>query len=61
MINKELPAILGGKPVRDTFLVFGSPKIGKDEIQEVMKTLRSGWIGTGPRVAKFEDLIKNFT
>lgn len=60
MTNKELPAIAGGLPVRDTFLVFGSPKIGKDEIQEVVETLRSGWIGTGPRTTKFEELIKDY-
>lgn len=41
-------------PVRKDFLVFGSPKIGEDEIEEVIKTLRSGWIGTGPKVAQFE-------
>lgn len=40
--------------VRKDFLVFGSPRIEEDEIEEVVKTLRSGWIGTGPRVAKFE-------
>ncbi len=60
MINKELPAILGGAPVRDEFLIFGSPKIGEDEIQEVVETLRSGWIGTGPRATKFEELIKDY-
>jgi dTDP-4-amino-4,6-dideoxygalactose transaminase len=42
------------------FLVFGSPLIGEDEIQEVVATLRSGWIGTGPRVARFEELFKEY-
>ena len=41
-------------PVRDRMLVFGAPVLGEDEIQEVVDTLRSGWIGTGPKVAKFE-------
>lgn len=36
------------------FLVFGAPQIEEAEIEEVIATLRSGWIGTGPRVAKFE-------
>jgi dTDP-4-amino-4,6-dideoxygalactose transaminase len=40
--------------MRDTFLVFGSPRITEDEIEEVVSCLRSGWIGTGPRVAEFE-------
>jgi dTDP-4-amino-4,6-dideoxygalactose transaminase len=34
--------------------VFGSPALDEAEIQEVVATLRSGWIGTGPRVARFE-------
>lgn len=36
------------------FLVFGAPLIGEEEIGEVVACLRSGWIGTGPRVAQFE-------
>ncbi len=36
------------------FLVFGSPQIGEEEIREVEACMRSGWLGTGPRVAKFE-------
>lgn len=36
------------------FLVFGAPLIGEEEIDEVVKCLESGWIGTGPRVAQFE-------
>ena len=36
------------------FLVFGAPQIGEAEIAEVDACLRSGWLGTGPRVAQFE-------
>ncbi len=39
---------------RDRFLVFGSPAIEEPEIQEVVATMRSGWLGTGPKVAEFE-------
>jgi dTDP-4-amino-4,6-dideoxygalactose transaminase len=35
-------------------IVFGQPQILEDEIDEVVACLRSGWIGTGPRVARFE-------
>lgn len=44
------------RPVRssDRFLVFGAPDIGEAEIAEVVATLKSGWIGTGPRVHRFE-------
>jgi dTDP-4-amino-4,6-dideoxygalactose transaminase len=54
VIFEELPAIEGGKPVRETFLPFGAPLIGEEEIAEVVEVLRSGWIGTGPKVARFE-------
>ena len=36
------------------FIVFGAPQIERDEIEEVVRCLESGWIGTGPRVARFE-------
>lgn len=36
------------------FLVFGAPAIGEEEIDAVEACLRSGWLGTGPRVAQFE-------
>lgn len=55
------PAIEGGKPVRKTFLVFGKPKITSKEINEVVKTLKSGWIGTGPKTHLFENLLKKYT
>jgi dTDP-4-amino-4,6-dideoxygalactose transaminase len=40
--------------VRDTFLVFGAPAIESAEIAEVVDSLKSGWLGTGPKVARFE-------
>ncbi len=36
------------------FLVFGSPLIEAAEVDEVVDSLRSGWLGTGPKVARFE-------
>ena len=36
------------------FIVFGAPSIEQREIEEVVRCLESGWIGTGPRVAQFE-------
>ena len=37
-----------------SFLVFGSPLIAQDEIDEVVACMESSWLGTGPRVAQFE-------
>jgi dTDP-4-amino-4,6-dideoxygalactose transaminase len=45
---------------RETFLVYGSPAIAEDEIAEVVATLRSGWIGTGPRVHQFQENFRNY-
>jgi dTDP-4-amino-4,6-dideoxygalactose transaminase len=40
--------------MRKEFLVFGSPLIGQEEIDEVVDTIRSGWLGTGPKTMRFE-------
>jgi dTDP-4-amino-4,6-dideoxygalactose transaminase len=47
--------------MRKDFLVFGSPQIEDDEIAEVVATLRSGWVGKGPRVSRFEEMFKEYT
>ena len=39
------------------FIKFSPPLIGEDEIEEVVHTLRSGWITTGPKVKEFENRI----
>lgn len=43
-------------PIRtkENFLIFGSPLIEEPEIEEVVACLKSAWIGTGPRVQRFE-------
>lgn len=46
--------------MRDTFLVFGSPKVEPPEIEEVVACMESGWLGTGPRVARFEEDFKAY-
>jgi dTDP-4-amino-4,6-dideoxygalactose transaminase len=33
---------------------FHKPSIGREEIDEVVRTLESGWLTTGPRTAEFE-------
>jgi len=46
--------------MRKEFLIFGSPKIEQEDIDEVVDSLKSGWISTGPKVAKFEALFKDY-
>ncbi|MBT8763973.1 DegT/DnrJ/EryC1/StrS family aminotransferase [Desulfohalobiaceae bacterium Ax17] len=50
------------QPIRskDNFLVFGAPLIEEDEIAEVVHCLKTGWLGTGPKVAKFEENFKKY-
>lgn len=53
-------ALHGGTPVRAEFLTFGAPLIGEEEIDEVVDTLRSGWIGTGPKVHELESRFASY-
>ncbi len=48
------------RPIRDKFLVFGAPQVGEAEIEEVVDSLRSGWLGTGPKVARFEEMFRQY-
>ena len=42
------------------FIPFALPEIGEAEISEVIDTLRSGWITTGPKVKVFESNFQKF-
>ena len=42
------------------FLPFALPDIQEEEIQEVVNTLRSGWITTGPKTKQFEQDFSAF-
>ena len=39
---------------------FSPPDIGEEEINEVIDTLKSGWITTGPKTKEFERQIANW-
>jgi len=57
----ELPMATTPIRPRDRFLVFGSPLVGEEEIEEVTACLKSGWLGTGPKVARFEEEFRAYT
>ena len=59
--NNRHPQVIG-KPVRPKhrFLVFGSPNIEQAEIEEVVDSMKSGWLGTGPKVSRFEEEFKAY-
>lgn len=46
--------------MRDKFLVFGNPLIERPEIDEVTDSMRSGWLGTGPKVHLFEERFRKY-
>jgi len=48
------------QPTREQFLVFGAPLIEEPEVAEVVDSLRSGWLGTGPKVARFEEMFRQY-
>lgn len=67
-LSAEAPAFPGLEPAtprpipvgghypgrRAEYLTFSPPTIGEEEIAEVIDTLRSGWITTGPKTKRFE-------
>lgn len=42
------------------FLPFALPDIGEEEISEVVDSLRSGWLTTGPKTKRFENDFAEF-
>ena len=44
----------------DEFLPFAKPCIGEEEINEVVDTLRSGWLTTGPKTKQFEQAFVDY-
>src|SRR5271165_2951381 len=54
-MTREVLAIDGGTPVRETLLPYGRQSIGEEDIQAVVDVLRSDWLTTGPKVAEFEE------
>jgi dTDP-4-amino-4,6-dideoxygalactose transaminase len=44
----------------EEFVSFSPPLIGEEEIAEVVDTLRSGWLTTGPKTERFENALKEY-
>jgi dTDP-4-amino-4,6-dideoxygalactose transaminase len=45
---------------KPAYIPFHRPSIGQAEIDEVVSTLRSGWLTMGPRTFKFEKKFKQY-
>jgi dTDP-4-amino-4,6-dideoxygalactose transaminase len=63
MPANDPPAIAGGTPIRtrENRIIFGAPIIGEAEVHSVAECLRSGWIGLGERVGRFEQQFAAYT
>lgn len=54
MLKTRELRIKGISNMRNNFLPFSPPLIGEEEINEVIDTLKSDWITTGPKTKRFE-------
>jgi dTDP-4-amino-4,6-dideoxygalactose transaminase len=46
--------------LKKPFIPFARPSIGEEEIAEVIDSLRSGWLTTGPKTKRFEEEFAAF-
>lgn len=42
------------------FLLFHKPFISEDEVNEIVDTIRSGWLSMGPKTIRFENEFNNY-
>lgn len=61
IIKEKVKDISHGGRASNDYIVFGSPMVEEEEVEEVVKTLRSGWLGTGPKTAQFENDVAKLT
>ncbi|MDR3672113.1 MAG: aminotransferase class I/II-fold pyridoxal phosphate-dependent enzyme [Holophaga sp.] len=45
---------------REQFLPFTRPMLGAEEIAEIIDSIESGWITTGPKSARFEEALCDY-
>jgi len=58
--KRKKPVMERTKVVKDKYLPYGLHWIDEDDIQEVVKVLRSDWITQGPKVKEFEEKLANY-
>ena len=44
----------------DQFILFAPPLLGEEEKEEILDTLNSGWITTGPKTKRFENEMAEY-
>jgi dTDP-4-amino-4,6-dideoxygalactose transaminase len=48
------------RPLRETLLRFSPPDIADEDVDEVLTTLRSGWLARGSRARQFEEGLRTY-
>lgn len=48
------------RPWRERYLVFGEPFIGAEERGEILACLDGHWVGSGPRVERFQEAFREY-
>ncbi len=44
----------------EAYIPLSKPTIGQEEIDEVIDTLRAGWVTEGPKVRRFEEAFRDY-
>ncbi|MBD5457081.1 MAG: UDP-4-amino-4,6-dideoxy-N-acetyl-beta-L-altrosamine transaminase [Lachnospiraceae bacterium] len=57
----EIPAIKGGKPVRDTKIYYGHQYIDEADVDAVCEVLRNGDLTCGPKITELEKKLCELT
>lgn len=58
VVTAQAPLTLWPRAARPSFLLFSTPAVGQEEMDEVVDTLKSGWITTGPKTRQFESAFR---
>jgi dTDP-4-amino-4,6-dideoxygalactose transaminase len=59
-VEEETAFIVLRKKPTNEYITFGKPCIGEVEMWDVVDSMRSGWIGTGPKVRLFSEMFRNY-
>lgn len=60
-MDKKMPAIIGGEPVRSTKLYYGHQYIDDKDIEAVVEVLKSDYLTCGPKITELESKLCEIT
>ncbi|QGH35223.1 UDP-4-amino-4,6-dideoxy-N-acetyl-beta-L-altrosamine transaminase [Gracilibacillus salitolerans] len=59
-MSEQTLAIHGGKPVRESYLPYGTQWLDSSDTQEVINVLKGDYLTTGPTIEQFEQKIADY-